>query len=345
MNQRTSTKEIPSLVRDNLALFQCPSCGSELAVSQPDDGLTCTDCSDTFAVDNGLPLLFRSNEWGEKSDVTETVKGFYEVNPFPNYEDIDSEWLLKESANRGIFARLLDEQLPWNAKVLEVGCGTGQLSNFLGMSRGRTVFGADLCLNSLSLGHQFKSEHRLDHSAFLQMNLFRPAFKPAMFDLVVCSGVLHHTSDPELGFRSVSKLVKKNGLIIIGLYNRYGRLSTDLRRAIFRASGNRFKFLDRRLRDKNVGAVRRHTWFTDQYKHPHESKHTYGQLLRWFEESGFEFVNSIPKATAFDSIKADEKLFDTNQQGSWLDRFIVQTGMLISGGSEGGFFLMIGRKV
>ena len=100
------------------------------------------------------------------------------------------------------------------------------------MSRGRTVFGADLCLDSLALGNQFKTKQGLSHSTFLQMNLFRPAFKAESFDLVVCSGVLHHTSDPELGFKSVSKLVKTNGHITIGLYNRYSRMSTDLRRLI-----------------------------------------------------------------------------------------------------------------
>jgi len=83
----------------------------------------------------------------------------------------------------------------------------------------------------------------------------------------------------------------------------------------------------------------------DQYKHPHESKHTYGQIMQWFQRSGFEFVNSIPKATAFYSTTEQEKLFEDNSSGTWLDHFIVQTGILITGGAEGGFFLMIGRRV
>ena len=52
------------------------------------------------------------------------------------------------------------------------------------------------------------------------MNLFRPVFKAETFDVVICSGVLHHTSDPLTGFQSISKLVKKGGYIIIGLYNK-----------------------------------------------------------------------------------------------------------------------------
>ena len=55
-------------------------------------------------------------------------------------------------------------------------------------------------------------------------------------------------------------------------------------------------------------------------------------------------VNSIPKVTAFDSFAADEQLFAASTKGGWLDHFIVQTGMLLGGGKEGGFFVMIGRK-
>ena len=67
--------------------------------------------------------------------------------------------------------------------------------------------------------------------------------------------------------------------------------------------------------------------------------------MKWFQRSGFEFVNSIPKAKAFDSITEQEKLFEDNSSRTWLDLFIVQTGILITGGAEGGFFLMTGRRV
>ena len=104
-------------------------------------------------------------------------------------------------------ARLLDEQIPFGARVIECGCGTGQLTNFLSVAN-RTVVGADLCLNSLKLATAFKTQNELDRAHFLQMNLFRPCFKPASFDLVISNGVLHHTADPFLGLQSISRLVK-----------------------------------------------------------------------------------------------------------------------------------------
>ena len=225
-----------------------------------------------------------------------------------------------------------------------MGCGTGQLSNYLGLRWGRTVFGSDLSLNALKLGQEFKIKNNIDNVLFLNMNLFRPAFRQKTFDVIICNGVLHHTSDPFLGFQSISRLVKDGGYIIIGLYNRYGRIPTDIRRLAFRALGSRFMFLDPRLRDTSLSKSRKEAWFQDQYKHPHESKHTIGQVVRWFGQTGFEFVNGVPKATALDEFAVDEALFACNAEGTWLDHLLVQTGMLLSGGKEGGFFLMIGVK-
>ena len=335
---------VPEMVRAKADMFACPACGGPLDFERGDGAVRCSLGQHSFEVDGSIPLLFWPNDWDGKSDVTEMVRSFYEETPFPNYDDVDSEWSLREKAERGVFARLLDEQIPYGAKVLEVGCGTGQLSNFLGLKWGRTVFGADLSLNSLTLGHGFKRDNSVENVAFVQTNLFRPAFKPESFDLVVSNGVLHHTSDPHLAFESIARLVKPGGHIVIGLYNTFGRIPTDIRRLIFAVSGNRFKFLDSRLRDKSLNEMRRHTWFMDQYKHPHESKHTIGEVMRWFDDAGFDFVKGIPKPRAFESFAEDEQLFAPGPGGSSLDHFIVQAGMLLTGGSEGGFFVMIGSK-
>jgi ubiquinone/menaquinone biosynthesis C-methylase UbiE len=236
----------------------------------------------------------------------------------------------------------LNEQIPFNAKVLEVGCGTGQLSNFLGISQ-RFVHATDMCLNSLKLGQEFKNNNNLERVRFYQMNLFRPVFSEESFDIVICNGVLHHTSDPFAGFQSITKLVKKDGYIFIGLYNKHGRVVTDIRRAIFKRFNNRFKFLDPRLKDKSIGDLRKFTWFLDQYKNPHESKHTIDEVLKWFDRTGFDFVKSLPKSKIFEPLSENENLFEAGQKGNRLDHLLVQAYLAYTG-REGGFFLMIGKK-
>lgn len=69
---------------------------------------------------------------------------------------------------------------------------------------------------------------------------------------------------------------------------------TDLRRVIFRAIGKLFILLDPYLRETGEQNTKTEAWFKDQYQHPHESKHTMGEVLRWFDETDFRFLNNIP---------------------------------------------------
>lgn len=328
-------------LKQHLEIFQCPRCGGDLELAEED--LFCTGCGQRYPIEGGIPQLFWPNEWDGREDVTESMRAFYEETPFPNYDDFDSVGSLIQKARQGMFAKLLDDQVPPGARIIECGCGTAQLTNFLSIAN-RTVFGADMCLNSLRLGYDFAEKNNLKRAHLLQMNLFRPVFKPESFDLVISNGVLHHTSDPKLAFESISTLVKPGGYILVGLYHRYGRLITDARRAVFNLTRDRFTGLDPNLREGGFSSAKWKAWFMDQYKNPHESKHTIGEVMGWLDEIGFGFVKSLPRGKPFQPIAEGERLFDTEEPGNWLERLIVELGMIRSGSREGGFFIVIGRK-
>jgi carbamoyltransferase len=321
-------------------VWQCPACDGEL--SREGDTAKCRKCGHVFKYEEGIWKFFWPHE-KVQGDVTELVKSFYEEHPFPNYDENESISSLTAKSRRGVYAKLLGEQIAYNSRVLEVGCGTGQLSNFLGISC-RSVVGTDLCLNSLRLAENFRSKQGLNRVRFLQMNLFKPALKSGEFDVVLCNGVLHHTSDPYGGFKSISRLVKPGGYIVIGLYNTYGRLLLDTRRQIFKMTGGKFKWIDPYLRKTRMSAGKQDAWFADQYQHPHESKHTMGEVLHWFDENGFSFVNAVPKTRPWDQFTTKEKLFQQAVRGNKLDRGLAQIKMIASGNQEGGFYIMIGKK-
>ena len=321
----------------------CPLCCGSLSISK--DTITCVSCGKEYLNDGGIYQFYCPREVdAAKKDVTEEVMRFYMDTPFPNYEEIENTGDLIEKARQNIFARLLDEQLPYFIRVLEVGCGTGQLSSFLGISQ-RTVFGTDMCLNSLRLAEDFRERHHLERVGFYQMNLFRPIFKPESFPLVICHGVLHHTSVPFAGFKTLAGLVCKGGYLITSLYNKYGRISTDMRRLLFKIFGRRLYFLDPYLNRSDIGERLKSTWFKDQYMHPHESKHTFGEVLSWFGRTGFTFVNSIPKASPFQKFSSEENLFKEKSPGGTLDHFFVQAALAFTGYKDGGLFLVIGKKI
>jgi len=276
------------------------------------------------------------------SCVTEKVQDFYTDAPFPNYNDFDDLGVFVRRANSSVFAKLLREQIPINARVLEVGCGTGQLSYYLAATTMTHVYASDMTLASLRLGHEFAKRNQINGIRFVQMNLFSPCIRPESMDIVISNGVLHHTADTKKAFLSISRLVKPGGYGIIGLYNKVGRMRTDIRRRLYRTFGESALVLDPHLR-KSLSPEKRRAWILDQYLHPQERKHTMSETLDWFGEAGFDFVSSIPKIIG--NFSANERIFEPRPAGTELDRFFAELGMLFSHyGGEGGLYIMIGRK-
>jgi len=327
-------------IRENLELFQCPACESQFSEISS-DAVVCS-AGHAFPVDDGLPLLFSPHEqYKSGKDVTDAMKAFYMENPFPDYEDFDSMADLVAKSNRSVFAQALDRTIPTRTRVLEVGCGTGQLSIFLSLAQ-RQVFGVDLCPNSLHLGRRFRDRHNAQRPYFCQMNVFRPIFRPRSFDLVYCSGVLHHTGFPRRGFESICKLVKPNGYIIIGLYNRYMRIPTHARRLL-----SRLVSIDRidPVMKKLSTPKKQKTWFMDQYRNPHETDHTTGEVNQWFQGNGFEYVSAIPSAQIGKTADAVLNPFRRQQWSSGWEAVVSQIMSVPVLAKEGGLFLVVGRRI
>ena len=162
--------------------------------------------------------------------------------------------------------------------------------------------------------------------------------------VILCNGVLLHTADPFGGFQGLLPLLKPGGRIVIGLYNRYGRLLTDIRRQVFRLTNGRAKWIDSYLRNGSRSEAKSRAWFADQYCHPHESKHTIGEVLNWFDQTGLEFVRGVPAVTPSSPQLNGTNLFVPEARGSRLGHFLVETAEVVRGSREGGFFIMIGRK-
>ena len=333
---------ISAPLRDCADLLACPVTGAPLTATE--DGFATADGTRRYPVEDGIARLFAPTDpQACAGDVTDLVKAFYEATPFPNYADGETRETLAAKAGRNLFLRALDRALPGDAIVLEAGCGTGQLTNFLGLSAGRRLFGGDVCLNSLRLANEFRARAGISNAAFLQMNLFRPPFRAASLDMVIANGVLHHTGDAQGGFEALLRAVKPGGVVLVGLYNRYARLATLARRWAFARFGPAAHFLDRRLASAGHGAAQREAWFRDQYQHPHETRHSIAEIMRWFNRAGVDFLASIPRADGA-PFTAATALFEPQPPGGGARHLAIQLAMLAQGGRDGGLFIMIGRK-
>ena len=284
----------------------------------------------------------------DKEDTAKLIEEFYSKNAFPNYENFETISDLNKKTAENEFTSNLKKNIGFGKKIIEVGSGTSQLSISLASGTNNKVVAFDSTLESLMLGANFSTKAGISNCIFVNGDLFSDPFQVEFFDIIWCSGVLHHTKDPKHGFEIISTWLKPEGYIIIGLYNFYGRLRTVFRQKIFRllGSGRIAKFLvsilDPILR-KNISIQKKQAWFQDQYEHPVESLHTLDEILLWFNENNIEFISSIPTCD-FKDIDY-EKMFSKQSHGNNFTRVLSQFSMLFSPlGSEGGLFLAIGKK-
>jgi SAM-dependent methyltransferase len=271
---------------------------------------------------------------------TEAVRRFYQQAPFPGYPPRDSLHALRTRAERSAFTRLLDRTIAGDARIVEVGCGTGQMSLYLARAD-RMVIAADLTRASLLLGASAARRFGLDHVRFVETDLRYAGLKPAAFDVVYSSGVLHHTPDPRASFASLARLARPGGMIVLGVYNAFARVPSRLRRVVARLSGFRVVPFDPVLRDRNGEAARREAWLRDQYQHPEEHRHTLAEVQSWFAENEVEYVRSYPSAVLGDE---PDDLFAPAADNWTLEGWLAQLGWMWTLGREGGLFFTIGRR-
>ena len=311
-------------------LLACPACQGQLRSSWE-----CSGCGAQYEAPDGVPALRLPG-----NERTERVRDFYSAAPFPGYPPHDNLSWLRARAERSRFARLLDAAIPADARMVEIGCGTGQMSLYLARAD-RIIIGADLTRASLLLGSQAAQRFAVDKVLFVETDLAAAALRPASFDVVYCSGVLHHTPDPRRSFEQVARLVRPGGMIILGLYNSIARLPLRLRRIVARLSGERWIPCDPVLADRATEPARREAWLRDQYRHPEEHRHSLAEVRGWFADNDIDYVRAFPSALLAED---EDDLFARQDDDWWLEDWLSQLGWIRSLGAEGGLFVTVGRR-
>src|SRR2546428_6375339 len=218
-------------------LLACPACAGAVAADW-----SCAGCGACFETPDGIPNL---RVPGDRC--TDAVRRFYERAPFPGYAPRDSLQALHARAERSLFARLVNQAIAGDARIAEIGCGTGQMCLYLARAD-RMVIGADLTRAALLLGAAAARRFGLDRVRFVETDLRSPGLREGSFDAVYSSGVLHHTPNPRASFARLAQLVRPGGTIVVGVYNALGRLPLRLRGLGARLSGFRLVPFDPVLR-------------------------------------------------------------------------------------------------
>ena len=122
--------------------------------------------------------------------------------------------------------------------VLIAGCGTGAQAVTSAMRYlNARVLAMDINLASLAYGKRKAAALGVDRIEWRHGDILAMAGSDRRFDMIDCSGVLHHMREPMAGWQILRGLLKPGGVMKIGLYSELARADFVRRGAELRAEG------------------------------------------------------------------------------------------------------------
>jgi SAM-dependent methyltransferase len=159
------------------------------------------------------------------------VGRFYDDHPYPPpVDDLEAYRRTWDDARRRAESHLLwpAEAYRDDRHILVVGCGTTQAAHYALRWPHARVVGIDFSPSSIALALDLKRTHGLDNLKIQQLAVESAGELGQTFELVVCTGVLHHLPDPEAGLMSLRQVMAPNSALHLMVYAPYGRAGVYL---------------------------------------------------------------------------------------------------------------------
>lgn len=163
---------------------------------------------------------------------SDPVRDFYTRHPYPppveNLDRARDEW--RDSSRQRAEFHLLWPDRPYRSEldILVAGCGTWQAAKYALCRPHARVVGIDVSPTSLEHTERLKRQYGLTNLDTYQLAIEDAVALGRRFDLIVCTGVLHHLADPETGLRALRRVLRTDGALYLMLYAPYGRTGVYL---------------------------------------------------------------------------------------------------------------------
>jgi 2-polyprenyl-3-methyl-5-hydroxy-6-metoxy-1,4-benzoquinol methylase len=177
-----------------------------------------------------------------EDDVSKQVRQQYEENPYPRWvhaagqvTPVPVDQYVREQCPAGKLTPLGKTDA---LDILVAGCGTGEIAIASAQKYlGARVLAVDLSLSSLAYAKRNTPASLAAHIDYAQADILKLATIGRDFDVIDCSGVLHHMADPLEGWRVLLSLLRPGGLMHLGFYSAAGRKDVAAARAFIAERG------------------------------------------------------------------------------------------------------------
>jgi len=293
------------LSADLQAILRCLNCGAGVE-SDPAGGFLCPACKRQYPNLQGVARFVEAQDYAASFG--------FQWHRYARTQ-LDHDEVQESDSNFRVKTGLRPEELEGKL-VLDVGCGMGRFAD-VATRWGARVVGIDL---SAAVEVAARNLAGRDFVG-LQADVFRLPFAPQSFDYIYSIGVLHHTPDCERAVKTLPQYLKPGGSLAVWLYSGYNnwyrfsdlyrkvttRLSPRTLHGFLRVIVPPINALDSGVRrlpvvGRPLSGILRHvvpvnhnaqrSWRVldtfDWYSPTYQSKHTYEQVFRWFEDCGLE---------------------------------------------------------
>ena len=173
--------------------------------------------------------------------MNDPIQDFYDRHPYPPpVSDLDAYRQLWQDGTR----LRADFHLLWpgeayreDLQILVAGCGTSQAAKHAIRQPAARVTGIDISATSLRHTRALKRKYNLKNLHVQELPIERVGELGRQFDKIICTGVLHHLPDPEVGLRALRGILKPPGAMHLMVYAAYGRSGVAMLQAYARQLG------------------------------------------------------------------------------------------------------------
>jgi len=157
----------------------------------------------------------------------EAVRAFYEQHPYPappsDLESYRRRWEDDGRRCADFYLHFPEAACRGNLQVLVAGCGTSQAARHALRRPDSSVVGIDVSAASISHTEALKRKQGLANLELARLPVERAGELGRSFDLIICTGVLHHLPDPAEGLAALRGVLAPRGAIHLMVYGTYGR--------------------------------------------------------------------------------------------------------------------------
>ncbi|MBV8576324.1 MAG: class I SAM-dependent methyltransferase [Acetobacteraceae bacterium] len=161
------------------------------------------------------------------ADSAGQVRAFYDRHPYPApVANLDRHRELCQNPDRRRALLLLlwpTERPRADREILVAGCGTSQAARYALREPDARVTAIDISETGLRHTRDLQRRHGLRNLDLHRLAIERVGELGRTFDQIVCTGVLHHLPDPDIGLRSLRGVLAPNGAMHLMVYASYGR--------------------------------------------------------------------------------------------------------------------------